>query len=422
MPAHQTVHRLILDNGITLILAENPAADLIAGRLFLKNAGSRWEPREKAGLSHLLATVMTKGTERLSSVEIAEQVESVGASLGADASSDYLVMSLKTVSADFAEILALLGEIMRSPTFPDSEVELERRLTLQNIRSQQEQPFNVAFSQLREVMYPDHPYGFSILGTQETVAQISRADLQAYHQTHFRPDHLTISLSGRLNLEEGVELVEQVFGNWQAPLKALNAPQLPPLKAQPCQAIAPQDTQQSIVMLGYLAAAVSSQDYPVLKLLSTYLGNGLSSRLFVELREKRGLAYDVSAFYPTRLDASQFVVYMGTAPDNTAIAVEGLRTEAERLCQVELRPEELQAAKNKLLGQYALGKQTNSEIAQLFGWYETLGLGIEFDTQFQEEVAHVTAEQAQTVARNYLLSPYLSLVGPAAAIDRPFSG
>jgi predicted Zn-dependent peptidase len=102
--------------------------------------------------------------------------------------------------------------------------------------------------------------------------------------------------------------------------------------------------------------------------------------------------------------------------------VEGLRTEAERLCQVELRPEELQAAKNKLLGQYALGKQTNSEIAQLFGWYETLGLGIEFDTQFQEEVAHVTAEQAQTVARNYLLSPYLSLVGPAAAIDRPFSG
>jgi predicted Zn-dependent peptidase len=422
MPAHQTVHRLILDNGITLILAENPAADLIAGRLFLKNAGSRWEPREKAGLSHLLATVMTKGTERLSSVEIAEQVESVGASLGADASSDYLVMSLKTVSADFAEILALLGEIMRSPTFPDSEVELERRLTLQNIRSQQEQPFNVAFSQLREVMYPDHPYGFSILGTEETVSQISRADLQAYHHTHFRPDHLTISLSGRLTLDEGVQLVEQVFGNWQVPLQLLNAPQLPLLKVQPCQAIAPQDTQQSIVMLGYLAAAVSSQDYPVLKLLSTYLGNGLSSRLFVELREKRGLAYDVSAFYPTRLDASQFVVYMGTAPDNTAIAVEGLRTEAERLCQVELRPEELQAAKNKLLGQYALGKQTNSEIAQLFGWYETLGLGLEFDTQFQEEVAHVTAEQAQTVARNYLLSPYLSLVGPAAAINRPFSG
>jgi predicted Zn-dependent peptidase len=170
-------------------------------------------------------------------------------------------------------------------------------------------------------------------------------------------------------------------------------------------------------MLGYLAAAVREWDYPVLKLLSTYLGNGLSSRLFVELREKRGLAYDVSAFYPTRLDCSQFVIYIGTAPNNTAIALEGLRTEAERLRHTELTPEELQAAKNKLLGQYALGKQTNAEMAQLFGWYETLGLGMEFDTQFQEAVAQVTSETAQKVASDRFLQPYVSLVGPATAIN-----
>jgi predicted Zn-dependent peptidase len=410
--AYQTINRLVLDNGITLIFAENQAADLIAGRIFLKQGGSRWETADKAGLSHLFATVITKGTEKLSAVDIAETVESIGASLGADSSTDYFVISLKTVSGDFGKILRLGAEIIRSPTFPASEIELEKNLTRQNIRSQQEQPFNVAFKQLREAMYGKHPYGFSILGTDETVAQLTREDLQSYHHNLFRPDNLVISLSGRLTLKEGVKLVEDVFGRWQIPNSSLLSPQLPALSHNPstCQII--QDTQQSIMMLGYLTVGVKHPDYPVLKLLSTYLGNGLSSRLFVELREKRGLAYEVSAFYPTRLDASQFVMYMGTAPQNTSIAIEGLNNEAKRLTEEELSEKELQAAKNKLLGQYALGKQTNAEIAHLFGWYETLGLGIEFDQQFQDDINQVTPAMCQKVASEYLVSPYLSLVGP----------
>jgi hypothetical protein len=173
----------------------------------------------------------------------------------------------------------------------------------------------------------------------------------------------------------------------------------------------------SMVMLGYLASSVQSADFATLKLLNTYLGNGLSSRLFVELREKRGLAYEVSAFYPTRLDTSNFVVYMGTAPENTALAVEGLRAEVDRLCTTELSSDELQSCKNKLLGQYALGKQTNAQLAQVFGWYETLGLGIEFDTRFQEQVSNVTPEMAQQAACRYFIEPYLSLVGPEKAVN-----
>ena len=172
-----------------------------------------------------------------------------------------------------------------------------------------------------------------------------------------------------------------------------------------------QATQQAIIMLGYLTVGVDHVDYPVLKLLSTYLGNGLSSRLFVELREKKGLAYDVSAFFPTRLQPSNFVTYIGTAPDNTNIAIEGLKQETERLCEVELSPEELQIAKNKLLGQYALGKQTNAEVANLYGWYETLGLGIEFDQKFPELINNISSEVVQKVAKDYLLSPYVSIVG-----------
>jgi predicted Zn-dependent peptidase len=413
---HQPIHRLILDNGITLIVAENPAADLIASRIFLRNAGARWESREKAGLSHLLAATITKGTEQMSAAEIAEAVESLGANLGADTTSDYFVLSFKTVAADFAYLLQLATDLLRSPTFPAAEVELEKRLARQSIRAQQEQPFNVAFNQLREAMYPNHPYGVSVLGTEATASQLSREDLQAYHRTYFRPDNLVVSLSGRITFGKAAQLVEEVLEDWQIPEFSNLRPQLPALQLAPCQKAIAQDTQQSIVMLGYLAAPVRHRDYAALKLLSTYLGNGLSSRLFVELREKRGLAYDVSAFYPTRLDTSQFVTYMGTAPENTAIALEGLQAESERLCQQTLTPEELQAAKNKLLGQYALGKQTNAEIAQLFGWYEALGLGIGFDNEFQVTVALVTPEKAQKVAQAYFQSPYISLVGPAAAL------
>lgn len=418
---NRTVHRAVLSNGMVVLAVENPAADIVAGRLFIR-AGGCYEPMDKAGLSHLLAAVITKGTNRLSSQEIAERVESVGASLGADAAPDYCLLSLKTVSTDFAEILELLAELVQSPSFPEAEVELERRLTLQGIRSMQEQPFAVANLQLRQVMYQNHPYAMPSLGTEATVAQLSRTDLQHYHQTYFRPDNAVISIVGRIAPDDAIALVEQHFGQWSVPQQGdgqsvvLPSLDLPSVSAHPERIATVQETQQAIVMLGYLAAPVHSAEHMALKLLNTYLGNGLSSRLFVELREKRGLAYEVSAFYPTRQGPSHFVVYMGTASDNANAALSGLHHEVDRLRTVLLTPEELQTAKNKLLGQYALGKQTNAQIAQVYGWYETLGLGIEFDEQFQEKVAAVTAEQIQQVACQYFIEPYCSLVGPADAV------
>lgn len=405
-----------LPNGITLIISENPAADIISARFFVR-AGSRYEPLAKAGLSHLLSAVMTKGTERLNSQEIAERVESVGAGLGTDAAADYCLLSLKTVSSDFAEMLDLVAELMRSPSFPESEVELERKLTLQGIRSMQEQPFAIANVQLRQLMYPNHPYGLPNLGTETTVSALGREDLLDYHQTYFRPDNLIVSIAGRITPEQAIAQVESTFGDWQAPETKLVQQDPVTVMSDPQRRVTVQDTQQAIVMLGYLAGAVDSSDYAALKLLTTYLGNGLSSRLFVELREKRGLAYEVSAFYPTRLDTSHFVAYIGTAPENTAIALDGLKQEVDRLCETVLTDEELQSAKNKLLGQYALGKQTNAQIAQTYGWYETLGLGVAFDDLFQQQVAEVTAEEAQTAAQRFLMQPYVSLVGSAIAAE-----
>jgi zinc protease len=414
--SHFPIHRTVLNNGIVVLVAENPAADIIAARVFVR-AGSCYEQPGQAGLSHLLSAVMTKGCNGLSSLEIAEQVESTGASLSADTSTDYFLLSLKTVTSDFPEILALAGRILRSPTFPEAQVELERRLTLQNIRSQQEQPFTIAFEQMRQAMYQNHPYAMSVLGNEATMNRLTRSDLVEYHQTYFRPDNVVVSIAGRVTLADAVALTEQVFGDWEVPTQPLPKITLPEIQVSPQHQLKPVQTQQSIVMLGYLGSSVMSVDYAPLKLLSTYLGNGLSSRLFVELREKRGLAYEVSAFYPTRLYPGSFVVYMGTAPENTSIGLNGLRKEVDLICTTEISGDALQAAKNKILGQYALGKQTNGQIAQIYGWYETLGLGINFDSEFQELITSVNAQDAMAAAARYLQEPYLSLVGQEEAIN-----
>lgn len=410
------INRTVLDNGIVLLVSENPVADIIAARVFVR-AGSCYESQEKAGLAHLLSAVMTKGCEGLSSLEIAEKVESVGASLSVDTSTDYFLLSLKTVTEDFREILALAGKLLRSPTFPQTQVELEKRLAIQDIRSQKEQPFNLAYEQMRQAMYQNHPYAMSVLGTEATTGSLTRTDLEDYHQTYFRPDNIVISIAGRITTTEAQALITEVFGDWQPPNQPLPKLNLPEISIASQSCLKPLHTQQSIVMLGYMGPSVSQEEYAALKLLSTYLGNGLSSRLFVELREKRGLAYEVSAIYSTRLFPSAFIVYIGTASENTTIAMQGLQQEIELLCTEELSTEALQTAKNKIIGQYALGKQTNGQIAQIYGWYEILGLGIDFDQKFPQMIDNVSASAAMTAAQKYFNQGYLSLVGQEEAIN-----
>ncbi len=405
-----------LGNGLKVIAIENSAADIVSARLFLP-VGQGHETPENSGIFSLLTSLLTRGTTHRSSLDIAEAVEYVGASLGADSASDYSVISVKTVSADFEKIFALATEILREPSFPENEIELERKLTIQGLRSMQEQPFSVAYKYFREGMYGTHPYGFSSMGTEETVMTIQRDDLLAAHSKHFRPDNMVVVIVGCIAPEKAVALADKLLGNWQAPDFPGPQPQLPAIDSHAYRIVTPQETNQSFVIVGYLAASVKHPDFAALKLLSTHLGNGLSSRLFVELREKQGLAYDVSAFYPTRLGPSQFVSYIGTAPENTSVALDGLQSELRRLCEIPLTAHELQVAKNKMLGQYALGKQTNGQIAQLLGWYEILGLGVEYDEQFQADIAAVTIEAAQQAAKRCFVDSYISILGPATAVE-----
>ncbi|MEN9227001.1 MAG: pitrilysin family protein [Thermostichus sp. HHBFW_bins_43] len=418
LPATQRGHlqRVLLANGATLLLGQNPTVDILAAHCFFRG-GSRVERRDQAGISNLMAAVLTKGTQQRDSQAIAAWVESLGASLSVDSSSDYFEVSLRCVSGDFPELLGLLSEILQEPSFPEAEVAREQALMLQSIRAQQERPFSLAFDQVRQALYGDHPYALPGVGRLETVGSLSREDLVAYHATYCRPDRMVMVVIGPEPTQQMAADIEAAFSGWVTPPQAGLDPvlALSPLE-QPKLLKLPQSTQQTTIMIGFQGSAAGSTDYAALKLLCTYLGNGLSSRLFVELRERCGLAYEVSAFFATRRDPAPFVTYMGTASENTEVALDRLQAEIQRLHTHLLSEEEVEMAQRKLLGQYALSKQTNAQVAQLAGWYEILGLGMEFDRQYLQRVRHLTPEHLHQAVQTYLVTPVIALVGPEAAL------
>lgn len=401
--------RTVLNNGIVVLVVENNVVDLVSAKFFVRY-GAQVETPTQAGLVHLVSSVITKGTANFSAQEIAEQVESLGASLSAEANSDYLLLSLKAIASDFPSLFKLGAEILRCPSFPPSEIELERHLTIQAIKSQQERPFALGYDRLQALLFGEHPYGLPLLGLSHTVAQLEQGDLQAYHQQYVQPQNLVVSMAGKISHEQAMQLVTEVLGDWQTNNTCCPPINQPPPHTPTRERIS-QNNQQAIIMLGYPAVSAYSADYPAMRLIATYLGSGLSSRLFVELREKRGLAYEVSAFYPTRQLTSLLVAYMGTATGNMETALAGLQAECDRLAQQPLTAEELQLAKSKLLGQYALGKQTNSQLAQTYGLYECLGLGADFDQRFVEQVSAVTVESLQEVAQTCFREPTVVVVG-----------
>jgi predicted Zn-dependent peptidase len=414
-PLSATPLRQRLGNGITVLITPCPGSGIVAAQGFLRR-GSAGEA--EPGSSRLLAAMLTRGTTRRSARDLAEYVESIGASLGAEANGDYFSLGFRAIAADLPGMLTLTAEILREASLPEDQLDLERRLHLQSIRAQREQCLPQAFQQLRRGVYGGHPYAEDGLGTEASVSGLGPESLRQLYRDRFRPEELVISLAGDLDPERTLVLLEQLLGDWSAADAAPESVALQtPVQATPQVLEFPFPGQQLYVLLGAATVPVDHPDQPALKLASSYLGNGMSSRLFVELREKQGLAYEVSALHTARRGPGAFAAYLGTAPENGAIALQGLQREWLRLVERGLSEAELAATVRKHLGQYALSRQTMAQLAQTFGYYETLGLGWEYDRQYPELLRAVTPEHLRSACQRWLATPTVCLAGPAAALE-----
>lgn len=403
--------RAQLTNGLTVIYLQTPQDPILAGHLFLPT-GASYEPENKWGISSLLWSLFSKGTKNKSARQFAEEIESIGAFVGAGSTLDYAEASFHATSDQFEIAMGFLREALLEPAFLEDQMEKERVALLAHLKAKDESPFTVTHERLAAELFPGDPYGRPSGGREDSVTSLTRADLNAWHQRVVNPVGAVFSLASDLSFEKVLPAIERMFGEKSWP-KANGLPnaKLPLIRElKETKSISSSAAyEQACLMIGVRATNAMGPDYAAIKVLNNILGGGMSTRLFQSLREKEGLAYDVGSFYPTRRRESLFVVQMGLQPDRLEQAKKGIWRELQRL-QDELIPEEeLKRTVRQIRGSFVLDHQTNSQRAHYKGWWEILGLGLDFDLAYLKRAEAVTSTDVQAVARKLFSQPSITV-------------
>ncbi|QPN66155.1 pitrilysin family protein [Synechococcus sp. CBW1006] len=409
-----TPETMLLPGGLPLAVVHRPGPAILSARLWIRG-GSSLDPAGACGAHQILAGLMTRGCGDLGPEALADLVEGCGAALRCEASEDNLLLSLKCAREDADLLLPLLLTMVQSPWLRADQFELERQLNLQALQRQKEDPFQLCHDRLRQQLYGNGPYGHDPLGLE--------ADLQGLELEALDPLRQTLGAHGAVLVLCGdvpqslITLLQRSLeaSPWssQAPLKGTGPLGWPGERLALCS----QDTEQMVLMLGAATVPLGEQDGLALRLLHSHLGMGMSSRLFVVMREEQGLAYDVGVHLPARRGAAPFVFHLSTSADRAADACRSLLDEWQRLLEHPLDAEELELALAKFRGQDAMGRQTCGQIADRLALVLGHGLPTDYVDQALERAGQFDGAALQAAAQRCLRRPHLSLCGPTAALE-----
>ncbi len=401
-----------LGGGAKLVTAAMPER-LSASLVFMFGGGSRLEDERHAGVSHFIEHLFFKGTQkRPTSKEIADAIEGVGGFINASTDKE-LTAYWTRVPAEHVELgLDVLIDIVSNSKLAPADVERERSVILEELRMYQDQPQDFVQNLFEEVMWPDHPLGRDIAGTEQSVARLTRDDILEYADAHYRLPNLVIGAAGAFG--EG-EMLEAVRRRLSLPTEPDG--QLIPLPPEPLHSprvlMRRRRTEQAHICLGVRALSYLHPDRFVLDLMNTVLGEGMSSRLFLNIRERLGLAYDVHSFTQKHRDTGLLGVYLGVDPKQAVSAVNAVLAELQNLCDHELTEEELGRAKEFTKGRLRLELESTNGVSFWLAYQELLIGSIK---TIEEEVALVdaiTAVDVRRVANEVLRAPIqMAVIGP----------
>lgn len=412
-PATAQVTRERLDNGLTVIVRENPVSPVVAISLFVRT-GVRWEEPATAGISNFMHAVMVKGTGRRSGAQLAEDVAGIGGKISAAGEVDYSEIRGSALARFWRELLALTAELALEPRLAAAEVDLEREWLLSRVQRRRDNAAARAFDELYAALYGAHPYALPALGTAASLARIDHAAIVRHYRAFYRPDRMTLAVSGQVTAGEVLAETRRLFG---AARPAAGAPPvvdraIAPPSAPARRVVVEHPAQQAQILVAGVAPAIAHADHAAVKVLATVLGGGMAGRLFVELRDRQALAYTAAAFYDPTREPGALVLYLGTAPENAARAETALGLEVERIRREPVTAAELTRAKGYLLGRYAMDRRTNARQAWYLGFYDVQEVGQDFPTRYRGAVEAVSAADVQRVARTYLGSVTTLVLGP----------
>jgi zinc protease len=413
------VHSHILDNGLKVLLVENPSiptVSLNAGVL----AGARYDPEDKAGLAIMVSRLLDEGTENRTSLEIADAIESVGGAIESDGSFERIVASAGVLNKDVDLGLELLADLLMRPVFPQEYVDKEKERTLAEITSAKDRPQVVAGWAFNELVYEGHPLHRPSHGYPSTVERITRNDLKAFHRRYFVPNNVVLSIVGDFRVTDLMPKIENAFGKWPSMPVVFPTYPKPVRQTGRRERFITMPAQQLNIYLGHLGITRTNPDFYALQLLDTILGGGagFTARIPQRLRDELGLAYTTfaSITMTAGLDPGRFISFIGTSPENMKLATEGLLNEIRRIIDEPVAAQELQDAKDYLTGSFVFAFESSPQIARFLVHAEVYGLGFDYVEKYPQYIREVTIGDVARVAKMYLDSENYTLVvvGPVA--------
>jgi zinc protease len=392
-----------LPSGARLLVKRDPSVGLVAMRAVWMG-GLRYEDPRTNGVNNLLAGLVTRGTDALTGDELAHEIEAMAGAIGGFSGRNSFGMRSEILARHWERGLELFADCILDPAFAEEELEKERRHALEEIRTQTDNISSEAFRLFQQALYKKHPYRLDVLGTTDSVAGLTRRRLIDYYRKHMAPSQMTLAVVGDVDPQAVVAKARALF---ELPGRAAAPPAPPdppwddahPVPAQ--QVWSFQNKQQAHVVYGFPGTTITDDDRFALEVLATIL-SGQGGRLFVELRDKRGLAYRVSAFSVEGVDPGYFAVYIATSPENLEVAVSGIQDELGKISNTPVPKAELERAKRYLVGAHEISLQRRAALASTLAFHEAYGVGWDEYRRYAPGILAVSAADVQRVARQYL--------------------
>jgi predicted Zn-dependent peptidase len=383
-----------LPNGLRVITEPMPSLRSVALGCWV-DTGTRDEQPNEQGASHFLEHLLFKGSEKLSARQVSEIFDAIGAESNAFTSKESTCYWARLLDQDLETGFDVLSEMIQRPAFRQNEIDAERQVVIEEINMNEDDPDDVAFENFTSAVFVDHPLEAPVLGTKESIRAMTRDDIHGYWKRRYGAGSMVVAAAGSIDHRQVVEMVAERFGDWSGEsVEHEHGPSAP----KPVVKITHRDTEQAHLVIGGKGLNRSDDRRWAFEVLNHVLGSGMSSRLFREIREERGLAYAVYGFKMAYADAGAWGVYIGTTPHQVDTVMTVIREELDKVVADGITPEELERAKGSMRGGLALAlEDPNSRMVRL-GRDELSGMPHLSVDERLAKLEAVTLDDARSIA------------------------
>ena len=412
MTTPPAIRTTVLDSGVTVVSELMPSALSICTAVWV-GVGSRDETPAQAGCSHFLEHLAFKGTENRSALELAQSIDEVGGEMNAFTTKEHTTYYVRTVAEDAELAIEILGDILTRPALRDDDVASEKQVILEEIAMRADEPADLVHDTIHELIFGDHPLGRDIAGSPDTVKGLMSGDIRTFLDATYSPKEIVVAAAGLVDHDQ---LVKDVELHLQRPASPGPAGRERPTGAARRLDVVTDDTEQVHLVVALPGLARNDEDRFAVGLLDHVLGGGMSSRLFQEIREKRGLAYSVYSYRSAYADGGYLGVYAGCAPARLVEVADLIATEFDRLRADGITADELRRAKSSVRGSVALGMEDSGSRMSRIGRSQLLHGEIRPIEDILKQTDDVTLADVRKVIDRLLAAPScVALVGPVDA-------